>query len=528
MGGVEETDPGDGGESPLSRGSASDDSGHKLVDPQQDAWHPDPAEFTGNYVSANNTQPFTVNGSAISQKSTEADSAALLGDIADSIAALRKEFPHIAAPAHGPARWVRVLTGVDEKLLDRVWEERARYTGLGTIVLGTAAMAVLSMLDALDQVFGPVWPILLLVALFWGAFICAIDRWLISSTHGVRGSRARVFLPRILLALLFGVIIATPLVLTVFGSEVVSRAHNDQNTALLSYESRLKACNPLPGQSNGGAAQTANCTGFHVSVSDPAIGTNKTIALEKAQRKQLGGTITTDNRTIASENLVARKECNGVHGTGLSGIVGVGPNCNRDRRQADKFANQSDVSQLETQLSTLDHKIAGQTVAAGQQTQEYATAVTNKIAQLVTTKRADEGRIGLLNRIDALGELASRSTVIAGGTVLLALFIIIVDCLPVLSKMMSGTTRYDKLAEGRLDLAEVIATAGMKVSERQATSRAEIALRTIESEVGTRLEKIDDASRIEKAKRDAGLDRQIADLAAEFRRAAEERDNPPR
>ena len=154
--------------------------------------------------------------------------------------------------------------------------------------------------------------------------------------------------------------------------------------------------------------------------------------------------------------------------------------------------------------------------------------MTNKIAQLVTTKRADEGRIGLLNRIDALGELASRSTVIAGGTVLLALFIIIVNCLPVLSKMMSGTTRYDKLAEGRLDLAEVIATAGMKVSERQATSRAEIALRTIESEVGTRLEKIDDASRIEKAKRDAGLDRQIADLAAEFRRAAEERDNPPR
>ena len=56
----------------------------------------------------------------------------------------------------------------------------------------------------------------------------------------------RVLLPRIFLALLFGVIIATPLVLTVFGSEVVSRAQNDQSNALLKYESLLKQCNPLP------------------------------------------------------------------------------------------------------------------------------------------------------------------------------------------------------------------------------------------------------------------------------------------
>jgi hypothetical protein len=47
-----------------------------------------------------------------------------------------------------------------------------RYTCLGAIVLGTATMAALSMLDALDQVFGPIWPVLILVALFWGAFIC--------------------------------------------------------------------------------------------------------------------------------------------------------------------------------------------------------------------------------------------------------------------------------------------------------------------------------------------------------------------
>ena len=518
--------------------AARGDQEHTPGGAGEDPWYSEATDshesFNGSARAASNNsatghRSASTDGSATSDRSTPTDgsqarTAQLLGEVADNIAALGVHFPRAAPPAHGTARWLRVLTGVDEKLLDRVWEERARYTGLGAIILGTATMAMLSMLDALDQVFGPVWPVLFLVALFWGAFICCIDRWLISSTHGVNGSRWRIFLPRIALALLFGIIIATPLVLTVFSSEVVSRAQNDQNNALLAYESHLKVCNPLPGASDQGAAQSAACNGFLVSVSDPAIGTNNTIALAKAQRVQLAGTISADNKTIASDNLIAREECNGLHGTGLSGIVGQGPNCNRDRQEADTFANQSHVSQLEAQLSVLDQEIADKTVAAGQQTQAYATATTDAIAKLVAKKKADEGRIGLLNRIDALGELASISVVVAGSTVLLGLFIITVDCLPVLSKMMSKPTKYDELVDSRLKTAEIIATAGMKVSERQATGSDEIALQTIESEVRSRLDRIDDASRIDKAKRDAELDRQIAELAAEFRQMAEDED----
>ena len=111
-------------------------------------------------------------------------------------AGLRKLcLPQAASPSHGPGKWLRSLIGVDERLLDRVWEERARYTCLGAIVLGTATMAALSMLDALDQMFGPIWPVLVLVALFWGAFICGLDRWLIASTHGARSGQWRVFRP---------------------------------------------------------------------------------------------------------------------------------------------------------------------------------------------------------------------------------------------------------------------------------------------------------------------------------------------
>jgi hypothetical protein len=60
-----------------------------------------------------------------------------------------------------------------------------------------------------------------------------------------------------------------------------------------------------------------------------------------------------------------------------------------------------------------------------------------------------------------------------------------------------------------------------EVSESQSTGRDEIELERIESWVRTQRERIDDDSRIERAKREAELDRQIAILAAQYRRNAE-------
>jgi hypothetical protein len=57
------------------------------------------------------------------------------------------------------------------------------------------------------------------------------------------------------------------------------------------------------------------------------------------------------------------------------------------------------------------------------------------------------------------------------------------------------------------------------VAERQVTGRDEIELNKIESQVRAETERIDEASRLDRAKRDAELDRKIAHLAAEYRSA---------
>jgi hypothetical protein len=445
----------------------------------------------------------------------------LLSHAARSLEALSEEFPQSAGPTRGPTRWLRMLTGVDETLLSRVWEERARYTGLGAIVLGTALMATFSMSDALDQALGPVWPVLIIGALFWGTFICCIDRWLISSTHGVRSSRWKIFLPRLVMALLFGIIIATPLVLTIFGSAIVSRAHDDQQNAVTTYGSQLKSCNPLPNPVTGAvAAPPSWCGQLTLPIPDPAIGLTQTIAQEKAQRDLDGQTLAADNQRIERSDVTVRDECNGVSGQGLSGIPGVGPNCERDRQQENNFEQQNNVGQLEAQLTSLNQKIAGQGATVGTETQAYSNAITTAISDKVSTRQDNEGRIGLLNRIDALGELISSNAVIAVATVLLGLFVLMVDCLPVLSKLMSGTTRYDQLVEHRLRTAEKVAAGAMRVSERHMTGSDEVAFHSIESEIRARLERIDEESRVGKARRDAELSRQIAELAAEYRRSA--------
>jgi hypothetical protein len=460
----------------------------------------------------------TADGTAYDLR-TVGDIAALLDQATQSLAEASKEFPRSVPAGRGPSRWLRKLIGVDESLLGRVWEERPRYTGLGAIVLGTALMAAVSMFDALNEALGPAWPVLILGALFWGTFICCIDRWLISSTHGARAARWRIFVPRLALSLLFGVIIATPLVLTIFGSEVVTRAASDQQNALTSYESQLKACNPLPDPTTGKVpAAPSGCVGHTLPVSDPATGLTQALGQEIQQRAQLTQQVSSANATIAQYDTTIRDECNGVSGPGLSGVPGIGPNCERDRQQEEAFEQQNDVAKWQQQLTNLNAKILQQTASVGTQTQGYSNDITKAINAKVTARANSQGRIGLLDRINALGELFTANVAIAAATVLLGLFVLMVDCLPVLSKMMSGTTNYDRLVEDRLRSAEAIGAAAVRVSERRATGADEVALHAVESQVRAQLEQIDEASRVERGRRDAEVDRKIAELTEEFRR----------
>src|SRR4051812_31853871 len=238
-----------------------------------------------------------------------------------------------SVPADRPSRWwqlapkLRALAGTREQILAPLPSERPRYTAMGTVVLGTALMAMLAMGITLLSVFGKFQPITIPIVLVWGGFILGLDRYLMAT---VTTPRKAVF--RISLAVAFGVIIAEGLLLGLFHTAIVERVNADRTAVLTSRESALLRCNPIPDVS---VAVPAGCEGLRLQVpvtNQPDV-LQKQLADDTAQRDALKPIVDQDATNYANLEAEARKECDGVSGQGLTGIPGVGYECTRLRDQ---------------------------------------------------------------------------------------------------------------------------------------------------------------------------------------------------
>lgn len=338
-----------------------------------------------------------------------------------------------------------MLAGVDEQVLDQVPSERARYTALGGVVLGTATIAAFSMWAALGQVLGRGSAWTLLPVAVWGLFVANLDRWLVSSSTS--GAKAWV-LPRILVALVFGILIAEPLVLRAYASAVEERVGADRQRALGAYESDLRACNPAPGQAG---PPGIDCTEKRLTVTVPtADAASRTRAGLAAERDELRAQAERDEGRLARLNDLARRECNGSSGAGLSGRSGVGPNCERLRAEADRFAAQAGLAATRARLRALDAAIQGLDTEAGQAAGSHEQAVSAAIVAKVAERRATQGSIGLLERFGALDELTAEHSALWWSRWLLTLFFVVVDCLPVIVKLLGTRTSYERLVAAKL------------------------------------------------------------------------------
>src|SRR6266566_4564826 len=202
--------------------------------------------------------------------------------------------PALPDPAIG--RWMRVLCGIREEILDWVPEERPRYTGFGIIVLNTGCLATLAMFTALTKIVAAPPLALVPVALMWGWIILSIDRWLISSTHGVhRASRLpMIFAPRIVLAILLALSIAEPLTLRIFQPALDREVRDNQATQLINYESQLKSCNP----STGVPVSAPRCNGYRLSIQDPPTGVQSELTNAQQQQTRIQGEVTAIEGTV--------------------------------------------------------------------------------------------------------------------------------------------------------------------------------------------------------------------------------------
>ncbi|HET6769895.1 MAG TPA: DUF4407 domain-containing protein, partial [Chitinophagaceae bacterium] len=112
--------------------------------------------------------------------------------------------------------------GAHQKLLKQFPSEHSKYSGLGAVLLATLVLATLSAGYAIYTVFGN-WLWTIGFAVIWGLIIFNFDRFLVSTMrkYGVsRRKQIMMAIPRLILALLIGVVIARPLEMKIFEKEI--------------------------------------------------------------------------------------------------------------------------------------------------------------------------------------------------------------------------------------------------------------------------------------------------------------------
>jgi hypothetical protein len=453
----------------------------------------------------------------------DVDSRAWRGDLA-----ARSSMPNDAPvglyrpvlSARGIGRWLRSIVGVKEDVLDWAPEERARYARLGAIVLNTGLLAGLSMMAALNSVLDGSWWAILPVGLVWGYLIVTFDSWLIASTHGVQHfSRLWIYLPRIIISILLGIAIAEPLVLWVFHPSIRNEIAEYRKTEIERYETRLKACNPPIGET----VDRPNCAGFSVNVESGPQALATQLANVTGQRDQLQARVAELDRQLADLEQIARDECAGRPGRGRTGVPGEGGECRRNRAKADQFRADNQVDKQHTDLIALNNQIVALEGQLAEARRLSGATISQAIAQKVGEKRANLTDRGLLDEFDALHRLADRSTVIAAASWVLRLLLIAIDCLPVLSKLMSGTTTYDALIARQLESDKRLHHKHVLLYERQDSVDLDIMAQRIEQKLRNKTGDMNHEEQLARARRQTDLAAQIDRLAEELEIRADPR-----
>jgi hypothetical protein len=417
----------------------------------------------------------------------------------------------MTAPTFEPVRWglgrvLRLATGVREDVLARVPSERARYTSMGGVVVGTATMAMLSMAAALYWVFGGFRLFIVFAVPIWGLFILSLDRWLISSTSIGEGAQAAGKVgARLLLSVGLGVVLAEPLVLGIYGTAIEERVAASRQAELTTRESDLRVCNPIPGtqEAASGVAASDRCKGLRLALggaSPDAL--QKQLETTQGQAKTLQETVTKVNAEYARLEHEASLECNGTSGPGRTGRVGVGVNCKRLRGKADQFRTDNQIEDNGKKLVALNEKVKDLGDQIGVAQDRYGDEIKTAIDKDLALVAARQQKVGLLERFRALHALVGEDSYVAVTEWAIRVFFILVDALPVIIKVMSGRTPYDRMLEERVAAQEH--DNHLRAVEQRRWSREQAELTRAQTETQHRNERalIAESNRIHRANLD--------------------------
>jgi hypothetical protein len=338
------------------------------------------------------------------------------------------------------------LSGADPEILRTCPHgEHVRYLGLGGAVLTTSIMAALSCGFALHMAMRLPLAACVVLAIAWGLAIMNLDRWLISGTQrrATAWQNLALAAPRVLLGVLIGLVVSTPLTLRIFQDEinaelrVMQREAQDEFARLLTTDERFVR---IPELTTSVAAMQADLdNGFDVST-DPTVRRAQAdhAAADKAYQAAVQLVICEDDGSCGT----------GRAGQGKSFQLKVA-NRNRLEGERDRAAaalQQARTAARATRTGTLTQIRTDLAMARADLTRSTAARDAAQ-AEFADSERNNDG---LLARLTAMSRLTGDNAMLSLAHFVLVLFLTAFEVLPVLFKILlsiGGHSVYDRLRD---------------------------------------------------------------------------------
>jgi hypothetical protein len=310
-------------------------------------------------------------------------------------------------------------SGAELEVLNTVPSEKSKYFGIGGTIIFTALMASFAGGYAFFTAFKSTY-LSIPFGLFWGALIFNLDRYIVAS-FGVGDGKKTISkqelieaAPRLLMAIILGFVISTPLELKLFEKEINAKISTDiaivQNTIVNS------------------------------STTDP-----KLISLN-SERSQLVKNIKKREEIIENKRLFwenSNKDKNDEWNTGkFSGKIGKGGYYDDLKKVADDAEIDYNKTKLNySSLNDLDYR---KTDKIDSNIEKRENELRIEIENQTTVQSQNDG---LLARLKALGDLTSASWTLWFSKWLITILFIFIEIAPILFKMMTERGPYDDIVD---------------------------------------------------------------------------------
>ena len=348
------------------------------------------------------------------------------------------------------------LGGADLEVLDQVPHERARFVQMAIVLLTTSGIGTLSMMFALHDGVHVALTAAVVGGLVWGFIILNLDRFLVLSMGHTRDWKRLLLmaLPRLALAAVISVVVATPLTLRIFASDINNQmmiAHATESTQIAKAEQGTAPAQELAKVNKDIANDQAILNGKDPNVvNDDAVQTdqdtvNKLQAQETAEQTATNAAYDKWQCEIGG----AGSSC----ANGASKLVGNGVRAQNDQRAYNQ--DQAQLSTLKTQLAQATQQLQadqktqrqdeGTTLALAQQGAKQDLAVKQQQAKTLQSQISAQEQSqydsinsdnGILSQLQNLSAAGARDPVLGAAQWVVTLLFFCIEILPVMVKVL--------------------------------------------------------------------------------------------